>query len=302
MAAPMTQVLTLIAAAPIARLSKDGVDRLRRALAETGARLGRPTWLAPDEACEIALEGLPASTAEMLARATLKGAAVDIGIQPANNRRKQLLVADMESTIIAQELLDEIGRALGIGARIAAVTERAMRGEIDYAQSLRDRAALLADLPADILERAANGMTLTPGAQTLVRTMRANGAHTVLLSGGFDYFARRIQRACGFHESWANRLAISDGRITGSVEEPILDGDGKLRVVKEVARRLAIALDSVAAVGDGANDVAMLRAAGLGVAFRGKPAVVAATRVRLDHADLTGLLYLQGYRREEFRE
>ncbi len=298
----MPQVLTLIATAPAARLSEEMLELLRRALAEAGARVLSTNWLAPNEACDILLHDLPAERAEAVARAVVKGAAADLGVQPTDNRRKQLLVADMESTVIMEELLDEIGRVIGIGERIAAVTARAMRGEIDFAQSLRERAALLTDLPLEILDRVAAGITLTPGANTLVRTMRANGAHAVLVSGGFEYFARRVERACGFHQSRANRLMIAEGRITGQVEEPILDGLGKLRAMTEAAARFSIPLGGVAAVGDGANDVPMLQAAGLGVAFRGKPAVATASRVRLDHTDLTGVLYLQGYRREDFVE
>jgi phosphoserine phosphatase len=298
----MAHVLTLIAAPPPAGLPHEAVEALRQAFTEAGGSPGPAVWLGANEACEFAVDGRISSFAEKLARERLRGAAVDIGVQPAENRRKRLLAADMESTIITQELLDEIGRTIGIGDHIAAITGRAMRGEIDFAQSVRERVALLADLPVTILDRIAAGIALTAGARTLVQTMRAHGAHTILLSGGFDYFAVQVQRACGFHECFANRLMISDGHIAGTVQEPIFDGAGKLRVTRDVAARLSVPLESTAAVGDGANDVPLLQAVGLGVAFRGKPAVVAATRFRLEHADLTGLLYLQGYRREEFEE
>src|SRR5262245_16161296 len=185
----MAYVLTLIAAPPPAALpGEEAIEALRQALAEAGGRAGSIVWLERGRACEIAVDGLLAQTAERLARERMRGAAVDIAVQAPGNRRKRLLFADMESTIITQELLDEIGRMIGIGERIAAVTARAMRGEIDYAQSLRERVALLVDRPATILEQAATGMTLTSGARTLVQTMRANGAHAVLLSGGFDFF------------------------------------------------------------------------------------------------------------------
>ena len=299
----MAHVLTLIAApAPAALPGEEAIAALRRELSEAGGHPGPIHWLAHNQACDIEIADQVLAIAATIARERLRGAAIDVAVQAAENRRKRLLLADMESTIVTEELLDEIGRSIGIGEHIAEVTARSMRGEIDFAQSLRERVALLKDHPATVLERVAAGITLTSGARTLVQTMRANGAHTVLLSGGFDYFAGQVRKTCGFHESWANRLVISNGRITGGVEEPVFDGAGKLRVTSEVAARLSIPLDQAAAVGDGANDVPMLQAVGLGVAFRGKPAVVAATRFHLEHADLTGLLYLQGYRRDEFRE
>jgi phosphoserine phosphatase len=299
----MGHVLTLIAAPPPAALpDEEAIAALRRDLAEAGGHPGPIRWLACGQACDIELADPVAAIAEKIAHARLCGAAVDLAVQRLENRRKRLLLADMESTIVTQELLDEIGRALGIGEHIAEVTARAMRGEIDFAQSLRQRVALLKNSPGTVLERVARGITLTSGARTLVQTMRANGAHTVLLSGGFDHFARQVQITCGFHEFRANRLIVANGRITGEVQEPIFDGAGKLRVTRETAARLSIPLQEAAAVGDGANDVPMLQAVGLGVAFRGKPAVAAAARFRLEHADLTGLLYLQGYRRDQFRE
>jgi phosphoserine phosphatase len=294
--------LTLIAAPEAERLDEKRIETLRTALIGGGARLGQTEWLAPGQACDISLESLPAAPLDKMLRELLQGARIDVGLQPAADRRKRVLVADMESTIIAQELLDELGRLAGIGDRIALHTARAMRGEIDFARSLRDRVALLADFAGELLDRVATRITLNPGARTLVQTMRAHGAYTVLVSGGFDVFASVVATACGFDEYRANRLEIAGGRLTGRVEEPILDGNGKRQVLEDVSRRRRVPVAAVAAIGDGANDIPMLRAAGLGVAFHGKPAVAAAAQFRLDHADLTGLLYLQGYRREEFRE
>jgi phosphoserine phosphatase len=299
----MAHVLTLIAAPPPAALpAEEAIAALRRELAEAGGQPGPIHWLGRDQACDIEIAEQVAAIAEHIARARLRGTSVDVTVQRAENRRKRLLLADMESTIVIQELLDEVGRFVGIGEHIAEVTARAMRGEIDFAQSLRERVALLKGRSATVLEQVAAGIALTSGARSLVQTMRANGAYAVLLSGGFDYFASQVQNTCGFHEAWANRLLVANGRITGEVQRPIFDGAGKLRVTREAAARLSVPLDQAAAVGDGANDVPMLQAVGLGVAFRGKPAVVAATRFHLEHADLTGLLYLQGYRRDEFRE
>jgi phosphoserine phosphatase len=206
----------------------------------------------------------------------------------------------MESTIIGQEMLDELADLAGLGPGVAEVTARAMRGELDFAEALRDRAALLRGRPAALLERARERITLTPGARCLVRTMRRHGARTALVTGGFDVFARPVAHACGFHEVNANRLIVDAGTISGTVAEPILGAAAKLRRLEALARTRRIPLDAAAAVGDGANDIPMLRAAGLGVAYRAKPKTAAAAGLRLDHADLTGVLFLQGYRRDEF--
>jgi phosphoserine phosphatase len=208
----------------------------------------------------------------------------------------------MESTIITRELLDELAALVGLGAPVAAITRRSMRGEIDFAQSLRERVAMLAGQPVGLLERVATLIEPTAGARRLVRTMRAGGAWTVLVSGGFDSFAAIVSAQCDFDEFHANRLEIAQGKITGAVGEPILDRAGKQAILAALAADRGLPLAEVAAIGDGANDMGMLQIAGLGVAFHAKPAVIAAAHYRLDHADLTGLLYLQGYRSEEFRE
>jgi phosphoserine phosphatase len=297
----MKSVLTLIAGSA-AGMTEEIVAPAIAALGEAGARVGAVRWLKPGSACDIPFEGSDPATAERSARERLEGAPVDLAAQSATGRRKTLLVADMESTIITRELLDELGAMIGLGPRIRPITARAMRGEIDFAGALRERVALLAGQPATLLERVASRIELTPGARTLVQTMRAQGAHTALVSGGFDCFTAIAAAACGFDEHHANRLTIVDGRLEGRVGEPILDRAGKQHLLEKLAAARGIALAEAAAVGDGANDIPMLQAAGLGVAFRGKPAVAAAARFRLDHADLTGLLYLQGYTAEEFRE
>ena len=208
----------------------------------------------------------------------------------------------MESTIITAELLDELAAFLGIADKIAPITARSMRGEIEFAQSLRERVSLLAGQPDTVLESVVKRIELMPGARRLVQTMRAGGAYTALVSGGFDHFAAIVAKTCGFDEYHANRLVIVGGKITGQIAEPILDRDGKANMLKRLAANRGIALESTAAIGDGANDIAMLQAASLGVAFHGKPAVAAAARYKLEHSDLTGLLYLQGYRSRDFRE
>ncbi len=291
----MLHVITLMAARD-GGLDAAMIDAAAAALRADGARPGEPRWLAAGRACDIPFEGVPAESAEAAARAALAGAPVDLGAQVAAGRRKSLLVADMESTVIAEELLDVLGRLAGLGEQIAAITGRAMRGEIDFADALRHRVALLAGRPAELIEEARRHITLTAGARELVQTMRRHGARTILASGGFDCFAEDVARRCGFDEFRANRLEIADGRLTGRVAEPVLDRGAKLAALQEAAGGLGLALAGTAAIGDGANDLPMLQAAGLGVAFRGKPAVAAAARFRLDHCDLSGLLYLQGYR------
>jgi len=216
-------------------------------------------------------------------------------------RRKRLLVADMDSTIIGQECIDEMGAILGIKERIAAITERAMRGELDFEGALRERMALLAGLTEGDLQRIFDErITLTPGARTLVATMRANGAFTALVSGGFTFFTSRVAGVVGFELNRANRLEAISGRLTGRVVEPILGREAKLASLEELAGARGLHLGLTLAVGDGANDLAMIGAAGLGVAFRAKPVVAAEADAAITHGDLTALLYLQGYRRDEF--
>jgi phosphoserine phosphatase len=213
-----------------------------------------------------------------------------------------LLVADMESTIITRELLNELAVMAGIGPQVIPITERSMRGEIDFAQSLRERVALLQGLPASLLDKVAALIEPTPGARKLVQTMRAHGAYTALVSGGFDCFTGLAAHMVGMDEHRANHLVVDGTRLAGRVTEPILDPAGKKNSLLELASARGIRAEDAAAVGDGANDVPMLQAAGLGAAFRGKPVVAAAAKFRLDHVDLTGLLYLQGYHAGEFRE
>lgn len=208
----------------------------------------------------------------------------------------------MDATIIMGESLDELADIAGLKAQVAAITRRSMNGEIDFATALGQRLAMLEGLPAAALERAAERITLTPGARALVQTMRAAGAYTVLVSGGFRHFTRPVGAAVGFDRDEATELEIVAGRLTGRVKEPILGRDGKLRVLREVAAERRVARAQILAVGDGANDLPMLKAAGLGVAYRAKPAVAAAAKARIEHGDLTALLYIQGYRTEEIAE
>lgn len=262
------------------------------------------TWLAAGEACDLHIPdsvGAPAQAYEMLAGA-LAGAPVDIACQPQGpDRRKRLLLADMDSTIITVECIDEMADMLGLKDQVAAVTEQAMRGEIDFPSALRARAALLKGLTIEDLDRVhAERVRLTPGAATLVHTMRAHGARSCLVSGGFTHFTGRVAAAAGFEMDRANRLIFDAGRLTGEVGEPILDSASKLACLRELSRTYGLAPNQTLAVGDGANDVPMLQAAGLGVAFHAKPVTAAAADARIDHGDLTALLYLQGYRRDEF--
>lgn len=229
--------------------------------------------------------------------------AIDVVIQPDSNRRKRLLVADMDSTMIEQECIDELADFAGLKAHVAAITERAMRGEIEFASALRERVALLKDLPATVVDDVLRKhIRLMPGGRALIMTMRKHGAYTCLVSGGFTLFTGKIAAQIGFDENRGNRLMIEGGKLTGKVGEPILGSEAKLASLKELAGKLNLDLRETLAVGDGANDLPMLRAAGLGVAYRAKPAVAAEAAARVTHGDLTALLYLQGYRREEFAE
>jgi phosphoserine phosphatase len=256
----------------------------------TGA--GPAIELAPAEAAD-----LPCPTPPDLARvrAALAGAPVDAVVTPAANRRKRLLIADMDSTIVTSETLDELAVLAGVGGQVAAVTKRAMAGEIDFKAALRERVALLRGLDLSALEQTWGATRFTPGARALVATMRAHGATTALVSGGFTFFTSRVASALGFDVHRANVLLDDGGALLGQVQEPILDRDAKLATLRELSPDPEDSL----AVGDGANDLEMIRAAGLGVAFHAKPILAEAADARIDHCGLRALLFMQGFRQRE---
>jgi phosphoserine phosphatase len=296
----MTHVATLISNPAEPALDAVALDRARTAL--PGA--GQPNWLDPGIAADIPFTPAGANDQRDLAdliRSALRGRPVDVVVQPEAHRRKRLFLADMDSTMIGQECIDELADHAGFKARVAAITERAMRGEIAFEPALRERVALLEGLPQSVVDEViADRITLTPGGRTLVATMRANGAYTCLVSGGFTLFTSRIRAMIGFDEDRANNLLIDHGRLAGRVAEPILGREAKLDTLNELQRRFRLARDETLAIGDGANDVPMLEAAGLGVAYHGKPVVAQAAAARIDHGDLTALLYAQGYSRAAF--
>ena len=281
-------------------MTADIVAALVNALDAGGFRPGPADWLAEGEACDIPFAGDKAAAAD-LTRGDIAGRAIDAGIVTAAGRRKSLLIADMDSTMIAQECIDELAAEIGAGEAVAAITEKAMRGEIAFRPALRERAALLKGLPAAAVDKVlAQRITLAPGGRTLVATMRTNGAYASLVSGGFTAFAGPVAGQLGFDEFRANRLEENDGTFTGVVAEPALGSDAKRDRLRELTTERGLDPADTLAVGDGANDLAMIRHAGLGVAFHAKPAVEAEADVVIRHGDLTALLYLQGYRREEF--
>ncbi len=258
-----------------------------------------PRWLAPGEAAEVALPALPPDRWEVWAELQPRG--IDLAVLPAAGRRKRALLADMDSTMIEQECIDELAAVAGVGPRVAAITARAMNGEIDFEDALRARVALLAGLPEAVLaEVMARRITFRPGGRTLVATMAAAGARCLLVSGGFTAFTAPVAAHLGFHEHRANRLLVEDGRLTGRVAEPVLGRAAKVESLRALEARHGIPPEAVLAVGDGANDLGMLGAAGMGVALHAKPAVAAACDLRVSHGDLTALLYLQGYARDDF--
>jgi phosphoserine phosphatase len=296
----MVHVLSLIAGQAKAPLGAGAVDRAGRALEKAAANAGPAKWLSPDEACEILFEG-NAEAARTAVRDALAGEPLDVNVVPGELRRKKLLVADMDSTLIEQECLDELAAEIGRRAEVAAITERAMRGEIPFEPALRERVALLNGLSISIVDKLlSERITITPGAAVLVATMRAASAHTVLVTGGFTAFAEPIARQIGFHEHRANSLAHEGGRFTGLVSEPVLGSGAKEEVLLELRDQLGLEAAETLAVGDGANDIGMIRRAGLGVAYRAKPALRAEADAAIDHAELTGLLFLQGFHRDEF--
>ncbi len=292
----MDLVLTVIGNSTSRGLAEEAASAAGAALEAAGAQRGAVDWLASGLAADIPFAGIDPGTAEAAARERLAGAPLDLAAQAAEGRRKALLLADMESTIIAQEMIDELAERLGLRDQVAAITARCMAGELNFEEALVTRVQLLAGLPVSAFDEVAERITLNPGARTLIRTLAAQGVHTALVSGGFTVFAERVREACGFHEARANRLLVDDNRLTGEVGRPILGPSAKLEALKELAKARDLPLSSACTVGDGANDAEMLAAAGLGVGYRPKPPARKAARVALDHSDLTAPLYLQGYR------
>ena len=295
----MTHVATLIAARP-GGFDTPRIDLARAALARAGA----PRWLNPGEAADISFTPDSGADQRELA-ATLRnavGGQIDVVVQPTAYRRKKLFLADMDSTMIGQECIDELADYVGLKAHVAAITERAMRGEIAFEPALRERVALLQGLPVTVIEEVLRDrIKLTPGARALVNTMRGNGAHTALVSGGFTLFTDRVAALIGFNENRANRLTVIDGhKLAGTVAEPIFGRDAKRAALIELRQEFGLKPEETMAVGDGANDLDMIVEAGLGVAYHAKPKVAEAAAARIDHTDLTALLYVQGYARAEF--
>lgn len=288
-------IATLIASD---RIEAGDISTAADRLAAAGLRTGDSAWIEPGIACDLGFDGDPAA-----ARAALEGAfaGVDVVVQAAAGRRRRMLVADMDSTMITIECIDELADYAGIKPQIAEITERAMRGELDFEGALDARVALLAGLDASVIDRChAERVVIMAGARELVRTMRANDADCYLVSGGFTLFADRVATEIGFTRALSNVLEFADGKLSGTVARPIVGAETKRRTLLDEASAHGLSPDQCLAVGDGANDIPMIQAAGLGIAYHAKPKTAAAAGARIDHGDLTALLYAQGYARKDW--
>jgi phosphoserine phosphatase len=296
----MSLVATLLSNPTTPVIDGRAIERVRNALPASK----QPIWLDPGIAVDIPFSAQQAESRAFAGRIreALAGMSIDIVVQGAMGRRKKLLLTDMDSTMIGQECIDELADYAGVKREVAAITERAMRGEVEFAPALRARVALLKGLPVSVVEEVIRSrIRVNPGAVALVATMHRHGAYACLVTGGFTLFTDRIAGMLGFDESRANTLIVDGhGVLTGGVAEPIFARDGKLATLNELTLRLNLRPDETLVAGDGANDLAMIAAAGLGIAYHAKPKVAQAAAARIDHGDLTALLYAQGYRREEF--
>lgn len=297
----MKHVLTLIAPRDKEKLTEEHIAAATGALADKGGHVFDKRWLSEGEACDIIFTMLSVEEADKAVQERLQGLPVDAIVQESDNRQKRLFISDMDSTIITVECIDEIADFAGVKPKVADITERAMRGELDFAQALTERVGLLAGLEEKTLETVyAERVRFMPGARELVATMRNNGAYTVLVSGGFEFFTSRVRAELGFHEDHSNKLEVAGGKLTGKVIPPILDRNSKLQSLLHVTSARELGLSDSLAAGDGANDLPMLLGAGLGVAYHAKPVVQQSARARINHCDLSALLFAQGYTRDEF--
>ena len=278
---------------------------LQTSIAEQAAELVNASglyWLADGIACDIALrDGTDEADARAKIESVIKGLAIDLIIQDQDTRRKKILIADMDSTMIGQECIDELAAEVGLKDQVAVITARAMNGEIEFEPALRERVGLLKGLPISVVDEVIEKrITLTSGGKELIATMKANGGYTALVSGGFTVFTSRVGATIGFNEDRANILGEENGFLDGTVAEPILGKQAKVDSLLDIAAKLGLDASDAIAVGDGANDLGMIEIAGSGVALHAKPAVAAQAKIRIDHSDLTALLYMQGYRKSDF--
>ncbi|MEO1160685.1 MAG: phosphoserine phosphatase SerB [Pseudomonadota bacterium] len=296
----MSHVLSLIAGSQKSPLQTKHINAACKLMPKLGVELDTGQWLAEKISWQVEFDRKPVEVLAAVRKAAARWP-VDVNIVPAATQRKKLLIADMDSTMIEQECIDELADAAGAGEAVKAITARAMNGELDFEDALRERVAALKHLPSGVIgEVISTRISFMAGGRDLIATMRQNSAYCALISGGFTHFTAYVGAELGFHEHQANELIIQDNLLTGEVASPILGRDAKVAALQRITGRFGFSMDEAMAVGDGANDIPMLQTAGIGVALHAKPAVKQEVDIQIDHGDLTALLYLQGFTRDEF--